>query len=86
MEVLKWYSTYAHPDHLKFIIEHDENVGYYIYLYENFECFEDDLKTYEGCPNHQNDWLQDTFEIAKEQAWEDFGVPVDSWVENTPLQ
>ncbi len=84
MEVLKWYSTYDHPDHLNFIIEHDENVGYYIYLYENFECFEDDLKVYEGCPSHQDDDLQDTLESAKRVTFKNFGVPVDSWVEVAP--
>lgn len=80
---MKWYSNYKHPDGLNFIIEHDENVGYYIYLYENPDCYADDLKTYEGCPNHQDDCLQDTLEIAKEATHEDFGVPIDSWVELT---
>lgn len=78
---MKWYSTYEHPDKLSFIIEHDENVGYYIYIYESFECFEDDLKTPEGCPSHQEDYLQDTLEIAQRFTFKYLGVPIDSWVE-----
>lgn len=82
---MKWYSAYDHPDKTFFIIEYDENVGYYLFLYyEDPSFFEEDIKRETGCPNHQDDWLQDTLEIAKEQAWEDFGVPLDSWVEVAP--
>lgn len=83
MDFPKWYSTYEHPDGLNFIIRRDTNVGYYIYLYESFECFEEDLKTPGVCPHHQDDDLQDTLEIAKEVTFDNFGVPVDSWVEAT---
>lgn len=79
---MKWYSCYDHPEKTFFIINHDENVGYYLYLYyEDFSFFEMDIKDISGlCANHQDDWLQDTLEIAQRQAWEDFGVPLDSWV------
>lgn len=81
---MKWYSTYEHPEHFNFIIEHDENVGYYIYLYENPECFEEDRASLERCPCHQDDYLQDTLAIAKEFSYEEFGVPENSWVEARP--
>jgi hypothetical protein len=82
--VMKWYSKYRHPDYLNFIIEHDENVGYYVYLYRNLECFEEDAKSPEGCPNHQDDYLQDTLMQAKGFAYRKLGVPVNSWVEARP--
>lgn len=78
---MKWYSTYEHPEQLRFIIEHDDNVGYYIYLYENGEYFKEDCVNAEGCPSYQDNYLQDTLEIAKEFSYEEFGVPMDSWVE-----
>lgn len=84
---MKWYSTYIHPEGFKFIIELDENVGYYIYLYEDLEYFEDDFKRPEGCPSHQDDDLQDSLESAKRCTFIQFGVPVDSWtqIENSDL-
>lgn len=81
---MKWHSTYGHPDHLHFIIEHDENVGYYIYLYEDAADFKEDMSSAKGCPNHQDDDLQDTLESAKRVTQKYFGVPVDSWVESSP--
>lgn len=81
---MKWYSVYEHPARMNFIIEYDENVGYYIYLYENSTYFERDSRSAEGCPHHQDDYLQDTLEIAKEFSYEEFGVPMDSWVEARP--
>ena len=84
---MKWYSRFDHPEKIFFIIEHDENVGYYVYLYyEDFSFFEGDVKRKIGCPNHQDDWLQDTLEQAKGFSWRKFGVPVDSWVEVAPPQ
>ena len=84
---MKWYSTYDHPKKMYFIIEHDEGVGYYLYLYyEDISFFQADIRSEEGCPNHQDDYLQDTLDIAQKQAYQDFGVPMDSWVAVTPSQ
>lgn len=51
----------------RFRIEHDELVGYYLYVYEGPQC--------------THDHLQDTLELAKECAREEFGVPTESWAE-----
>lgn len=49
-------------------IEHDEIAGFYLYVFD--------------VPNDEwYDYLQDTLDAAKEQAFEEFGVPMDSWVE-----
>lgn len=63
-----WISTYQDPENRRFEIEHDKSVGYYVYAY-NAKGF----NFYDG--------LQDTLEFAKEEALEEFSVPVDSWVE-----
>ena len=46
----------------------DSSTSYYLYVYD-------------ANGNNTHDYDQDTLDIAKEQAWEDFGVPLDSWVE-----
>ena len=63
-----WKSNYIHPKGWIFKIDHDFNVGYYLYV-----CNEQNRDTH--------DHLQDSLEMAKEQALEDFGVPLNSWVE-----
>lgn len=63
---MKWVSLYNHPENWEFEIVHDKFAGYYLWVYKDDETM---------------DHLQDTLEIAKEQAFEDFGVPLDSWVE-----
>lgn len=46
-------------------IEHDHYAGYYLYVYINgVDCY---------------DYLQDTLEIAIDQALEQFGIPKDAW-------
>jgi hypothetical protein len=58
----------AEPDHLRpfrFIIERDEAVGFYLYVYENEYCV--------------RDYLQDTLELAIEMASEDYQVPKEAW-------
>lgn len=78
----KFYSTYQHPNNWKFCIEDEGDVGFYLYVYEHPEFFEEDMAgDQSGCPSHQQDYLQDTLDLAKEQALEDFGVPLDSWIE-----
>lgn len=50
---------------MQFIIREDTKAGFYLHVYEN------------GIDKY--DHLQDTLEIAKKQAFEDFGVPYDAW-------
>jgi hypothetical protein len=54
----------------RFVIEEDEAAGFYIYIFEGERCI--------------RDYLQDTLEIAKECAREDFGVPEDAWHDAAP--
>jgi hypothetical protein len=48
-----------------FEIKEDPSVGFYLYVFENDKCI--------------YDHLQNTFEMAVESAWEDYGVPKSSW-------
>jgi hypothetical protein len=52
----------------KFIIEEDNpEVGFYLYVYEDEKCI--------------RDYLQNTLEIAKRCAFEDYLVPLNIWRE-----
>lgn len=72
---MEWRAEIIHPKPLKFVIvkEWFTNIiasepgqyGYYFYVYENGR------NTY--------DYLQDTLEIAMEQAFEQFAVPYEAW-------
>ena len=78
----KLYSTYVHPKHWRFIIEDGGRAGFYLFVYENPDLFDADIQSgASGCFRHQQDHLQDTIAIAKEQALDDFGVPLDTWQE-----
>ncbi|MFA4994225.1 MAG: hypothetical protein WC521_02850 [Bdellovibrionales bacterium] len=50
---------------MHFEIQHDSRAGYYLYVWENGKGL--------------YDYLQDTFAIAVDQAFEEFGVPKNSW-------
>ena len=78
---MHWTSTYKHPENMRFIIEHQEPVGYYLFAYFLEDLYEKDAGRNWGCPHHQEDYLQDTFEAAADDALEFYGVPMDSWVE-----
>ena len=53
-------------DNKTFQIKEDlPDVGVYLYCYENNFCFAD--------------YLQNTIEDCKEYAFQEFGVPLDSW-------
>ena len=78
---MKWYGEYRHPDGRHFIIEDGGRVGLYLYVYYNRDRFQEDFNDPGLCQSHQEDHLQDTFDVAKEQAFGGFGVPVDSWKE-----
>ncbi len=72
---MKWIAHFDHPQGWRFEIERQklqnltlgvEMDGFYFYVYDQ-----------NGFDTH--DYLQDTLEIAMEQAFEDFGVPLDAW-------
>ena len=77
---MKWYSSYEHPDQVYFIIEDHGRAGSYLYVYDNPDSFQQDLKDPEGYKSHQQDHDQDNPEMSRKQALEDFGVPADSWI------
>lgn len=71
---MKWTAEVALPKSRSFIIECFTSRdlitgaavnGYYLYVYENGKNI--------------YDYLQDTFEIAVDQAADQFGVPKDAW-------
>jgi hypothetical protein len=62
---MKWIAELSGTKQLTLTIKHDRYAGYYLYVYI------DGKDTY--------DYLQDTLEIAMEQAQEQFGVPLDAW-------
>ena len=64
---MRWYSNYQSGVGHKFEIEFDEFAGYYFYASGGT------LEPYDG--------LQDTLSFAKEEALEEYGVPLESWVQ-----
>ena len=62
---MKYINDSGH--HYRCEIEEDSNVGFYLYIF--------DRKTGECVRDH----LQDSFEIAKEQALDDYGASLDLW-------
>lgn len=62
---MKWRAKLESHKPKYFEIKEDPSVGFYLYVFENDKCI--------------YDHLQDTFEIAVECAWEDYGVPKDAW-------
>lgn len=79
---MKWHSQYKHPDNWHFIIEDGGNAGYYLYIYEDFDLFNEDIEDPDYCSRHQQDHLQDTFEMAKSYALKYHGVPGGSWIKS----
>jgi len=78
---MKWYSNYKHPEGKRFIIEDMDESGFYLFVYEDDESFEHDIADPGFSSQHFEDHDQDTLEMAKLHAHEEFGVPLDSWVE-----
>lgn len=72
---MKWKCHYSHPLGFTFEIErqdlynrHQETVGEAFYLY-----------VYDEKGNNTHDFMQDTLHWAQHNAFENFGVPMDSW-------
>ena len=55
----------AEHDGRRFRIVHDAPAGFYLYVYDGARC--------------THDYLQDTFDLAREFAYDEFGVPVERW-------
>ena len=62
---MKWEADIIAQPSLHFEIKKDSRAGYYVYAYKN------------GIDTH--DHLQDTLEMAKQCAFDEFGVPLDAW-------
>ncbi len=60
-----WKAQVADQPSIRFVIEEDEGIGFYLYVYEGEEC--------------THDYHQDTFQFAVELAKEDFGVDPNAW-------
>lgn len=66
--IKKFLKLKAECDDYLAIIEEDlPDTGFYLYLWKNGVGLAD--------------YLQDTLDICKEQAFEEFGIPKNSWVE-----
>lgn len=62
---MKYCSEASKANH-KAEIEVDENAGYYLYIYDaEGKCIADHL--------------QDSLGVAKDQAFEDYGIPMAGW-------
>ena len=80
---MRWYSTHKHFEGLNFIIEKEERMPYYtLFLYTDSSHFQYDMSDPTGnCSSHQDDYTEDTLELAQKKALKNFGVPLDSWKE-----
>jgi len=65
MRTRKWVAI--NDKNQNFLIDEDGKVGFYLFVYEN------------GNTRCTYDYLQDTLEMAKLQALEDFGVSESAW-------
>ncbi len=72
---MKWITNYNHPEGLRFEIEQQvlrstednrEVDGFYFFVIDEK-------------PAKSADYLQDTLELALEQANDEYGIPFDSW-------
>jgi len=66
LENLKSLMWHSNNESLNLVIERDAKVGFYLYIFKNHECIKD--------------LLLDSLECAIEYAWENYGVPMDSWI------
>jgi hypothetical protein len=62
---MKWTAESKELTPRHFQIKHDVAAGYYLYVFEGGKCI--------------RDHLQDTFEMAVDVAFEDYGVPKNIW-------
>ena len=86
---MRWKSNYKHPKGWCFIIQQEDlyestgkvaMVEFCLYVYQHTDFFYDDLRD-SDCTRFQDRYRQDELSISQEEAFEEFGVPLDSWVE-----
>lgn len=65
MKNLKWCAKSKFLKSRYFEIKEDPAAGFYFYVFEDDKCI--------------FDYLQDTFEIAVEYAWDNYGIPKNAW-------
>lgn len=65
---MNFKSNHSDPRGFEYRIQQDDVAGFYLLVVEGAKC--------------TKDHLQDSFELAVEQALEDYGVPVSSWVKD----
>jgi hypothetical protein len=66
---MRWIAANQRSEAARFMIEHHQGTGFYLFRYDADRC--------------THDYLQDTFEQAVAQAANEFGVPADAWVPDT---
>jgi len=74
---MRWVSNYKHPEGWTFEIESE--ILFDLNTKENVTFF--NLLVMDANGEEIRDYLQEALDIAQDQAFEDFGVPLDSWVE-----
>ena len=62
---MKWSANSESIKSRHYEIDHDQSVGFYLYVFEGDKCIDD--------------YLQDTLAIAMKYAWEEYGVPKNAW-------
>jgi hypothetical protein len=63
---MKWRAEVRSPEVILLEIEHDPQVGYYLFIWKEGQCIRDEL--------------QDTLEIAMQSAEDSYGVARSAWV------
>lgn len=71
-----WVSSYVHPEKWTFVIE--KELMRDIINQEDIEGYY--LRVSDSNSNDLYNYLQDELDVAQDQAFEKFGVPLDSWV------
>lgn len=74
---MKWISNYQHPKGWRFEIETDAMQN----LINKTEVVVFLLQVVDAAGNEMYDYLQEELDVAQHQAFERWGVPLDSWVE-----
>jgi len=63
---MKWVARSQDSKNLKFEIQYDPQAGYYLYIYRDGNCI--------------RDYLEDSLLIAKECAYEEYGLSKNAWI------
>lgn len=72
---MEWVTSYTHPKDWKFIIEEEPLED----LTNQTDLSEYSLNVWDEHGNNTHDFYQDSLEEIINQAFEDFGIPINSW-------